>query len=172
MGRLRWHDCQPGVDWMHTQPFVLTWDLGGRGIHMFPDFLIRWAGRWLVIDVKPNKDVDEYVRLKFDLAGRALAAAGFEHRHVGDLSAQADLNLRIISRYKRANPAYVELAELAAAERVGHVAELVSLVGRAGIAREVLCTLIANGHCRVDLDRQVTAVTPIEWHVPNKGATA
>lgn len=170
MAWLRWHDCQPGVDWMQTQPFVLTWDLGGRGIHMFPDFLIRWQNRWSVIDVKPDKDVDDYVSMKFDLTGRALAAAGIEHRHVGDMTRQAEVNLRVISRYKRPNPAYVELMELVEAERVGYVAELVTLVGRAGIAREALCTLIANGHCHVDLDRPVTAVTRIGWHVEGEAS--
>lgn len=163
MAWLRWFDFQVGVDWLMTQPFVLTWEVGDRGIHMFPDLLVRRDGCWHVIEVKPTLGLSDHARRKFDLAERALACAGVRHHYMGEISKRAHLHLRVIGRYRRVNPYYVELMELVAEQRLGHVASVVDLVGSPGVAREVLFTLIANGHCEVDLERRITAVTPIRW---------
>jgi len=160
---LRWYDMQPDVDWMQTQPFVLTWDVGDEGLHAFPDLLVRQGHRWVVVEVKPTRLMTPHAARKFRLAQQAFETTGVQHVHRPETSPQAEQNLRVISCYKRVNPEYVSEMERLFAARPAYFADAVRILGDAGVAFEAVMTLVANGNCTLDLDEPFVATSHLFW---------
>lgn len=155
---------EPGVTWLHTQPFVLVWpDVDGGSIFHVPDILAVRYGRPVVVDVRPAELITHYDEVIFDLTARTLDVGGVEYRVHGDLSLQAKANLISIRRHRNINPRFDYLVRLVREQRPATAHHALTLCGTPSIGRTVLFHLVANAVCRIPLDEPIHRSTRIEW---------
>lgn len=165
-GWLRALAMEPGVTWLHTQPFVLIWpDVDDGSILHIPDIAAVRYGTPVVVDVKPAALVTEYDRLVLELTTATLADAGVDHQVHGDLGLQAKANLISIRRQRNINPRFDHLVRLVIEQRPATAHHVLTLCGTSAIGRTVLFHLVANAICRIPLDEPVHRSTQIEWVV-------
>jgi len=155
---------EPGVTWMHTQPFVLIWpDVDDGSIIHVPDILAVRYDQPIVVDVKPAEVIDDYDRLIFQLTATTLESVGIEYRVRGDISLQAKAHLIGVRRQRNINPRYDHLVQLVRQHRPATAHHVFTLCGSVPVGRLVLFHLIANAACRIDIDDPMTRSTQIEW---------
>lgn len=163
MHHLRATDMEPGVTWLHTQPLVLVWPLDGAAIIHIPDILAKHWGRPIVIDVKPDELTTDYHRLTFSLTQASLALGGVEHRVAGSVTAQSETNHIAVRRYKIIDPTLAEAVVDVVSQRPATAFHLLRICGDPKIGREVFFHLLANGRCRIAMDRPIHRTTQIDW---------
>lgn len=154
-----------GVDWMMTQPFAMVWPISRWGVVRFPDILARIDGSWTVIDVKPPSHINERVAALFALTEATLKIAGVRWMHAGDLSEQAQIHLRDVSRYREPNDYWSAVAREVARWQPSTAGEVLWLCEGLGVGsgREVLFHLVAHGFVQFDLDAPLTRSTRLTW---------
>jgi hypothetical protein len=165
MHHLRALDMDPSVEGLHTQPFILVWQVGDAAIYHFPDILALRSGHPLVVDVKPDALTDDFARLIFALTAAALTPNGVEYRLAGSVSPQSETNHMAIRRWKIVDPRLARVAEHVASQRPATAHHALSMSGGPKIGREVLFHLLANGRCRIDMDQPIHRATKIDWSV-------
>jgi hypothetical protein len=94
-------DFDPAVTAFSSQPFWLYWP-GGKGQRRHaPDFFARLAdGGGVVVDVRPDDQVDEGAAEAFAVTARACAEAGWEFRRTGGPPAVLAANVRWLAGYR------------------------------------------------------------------------
>lgn len=169
MGWLRALDIDPSVTWMHAQPFAIYWRLGSKAVYHVPDLLVIRDSVPIVFDVKPEALLlrDPYAQTIMDLTAATLTLVDIRYQWLGDISPQAALSLRTVTRYKRANPHLaVQVARVAQA-RPTTAGGVFALCDDAHDGYEVFMHLLASGACRTDLDRAFHRATPLNWDRPS-----
>lgn len=163
-GRLRLLSMEPGVTWLHTQPFVLIWpEVDGRSIFHIPDIAAVRYQEPVVIDVKPDNLIYDYDRLIFGLTKSTFDVLNVDYQVHGNLSKQAAASLLSIRRHRNINPRYDHLVRLLMNERPGTAHHALQLCKTPSVGRTVLFHLVANAICRIPLDEAIHRSTPIEW---------
>ncbi|MFE0133331.1 TnsA-like heteromeric transposase endonuclease subunit [Streptomyces sp. NPDC059037] len=94
-------DFDPAVVALASQPFCLVWPDGDRDREHTPDYFARLAdGTGMVVDVRPQKLVDEEAAEVFAVTARICESVGWQFRLVGDLDQPFRANLRWLARYR------------------------------------------------------------------------
>ncbi|WP_213815512.1 TnsA-like heteromeric transposase endonuclease subunit [Glaciihabitans sp. dw_435] len=94
-------DRDSSVVAISSQPMWIVWPSGSEPRSHAPDFFLRHAnGDGEVIDVRPEKRIDDVAVRSFDATRRMCELAGLRYRVVSDLDATLDQNLRLLSRYR------------------------------------------------------------------------
>jgi len=94
-------DFDPAVTAFSSQPFWLYWP-GGKGQRRHaPDFFARLAdGSGVVVDVRPDDQVDESAAEAFTVTAQACAEAGWEFRRTGGPPAVLAADVRWLAGYR------------------------------------------------------------------------
>ena len=94
-------DFDPAVTAFSSQPFWLSWP-GGKGQRRHaPDFFARLAdGGGVVVDVRPDDQVDDGAAEAFAATAQACAEAGWEFRRTGGPPAVLAANVRWLAGYR------------------------------------------------------------------------
>ncbi|ASD20869.1 hypothetical protein B7495_01045 [Cryobacterium sp. LW097] len=94
-------DRDSSVVAISSQPMWIIWPYGSEPRSHAPDFFLRHAnGNGEVVDVRPEKRIDDVAVRSFDATRRLCELSGFRYRVVSDLDATLDQNLRFLSRYR------------------------------------------------------------------------
>ena len=99
---LRWIEWTQPTAKVASQPLLITGTVDGDRLTHTPDFLMRSAdGSYTLINVKPRTIVVQpEVWAKFTVLERCLAGTGIAHEIWSEPDAQADANLKWISRVR------------------------------------------------------------------------
>ena len=94
-------DFDPAVTGFSSQPFWLYWP-GEKGQRRHaPDFFARLAdGGGVVVDVRPDDQIDETAAEAFAATARVCAEAGWEFRRTGGPAAVLAANVRWLAGYR------------------------------------------------------------------------
>lgn len=165
MGWFRALDMDPLVTWMHAQPFAMYWRLGSKAVYHVPDLLVIRNGVPIVCDVKPEEHLarDPYAQMILDLTAATLKLVDVGYQWLADISPQASLTLRTVSRYKRANPHLAEQVARVAEARPSTAGGVFAQCDDLRDGYEVLMHLLASGTCRTDFNRAFHRATPLDW---------
>lgn len=155
-------DFDPLVVGVSSQPFWLSWPVGGRRRGHVPDYFVRLAdGRGLVVDVRPDDRIEPADAEMFAMTGAACEAVGWAYRRVGVIEPVLVANLRWLAAYR--HPRYLDrayaraLSEVFAAPRP--LGEGVAVVGdRLGVL-PTLFHLLWGGALTADLACSVLSET-------------
>jgi hypothetical protein len=151
-------DFDPLVVGVSSQPFWLSWLVGGRRRGHVPDYFVRLGdGRGLVVDVRPDDRIEPADAEMFAMTGAACESVGWVYRRVGAIDPVLVANLRWLAAYRhrrcldRARAG--ALSEVFAAPRP--LGEGVAVVGdRLGVL-PTLFHLLWTGRLTADLDSSV-----------------
>lgn len=105
-------DFDPAVTAFSSQPFWLYW-AGEKGQRRHaPDFFARLAdGGGVVVDVRPDEQVDEGAAEAFAVTAHACAEAGWEFRRTGGPPAVLAANVRWLAGYRHPRCLRADVAE-------------------------------------------------------------
>jgi hypothetical protein len=105
-------DFDPAVTAFSSQPFWLSWP-GEEGERRHaPDFFARLAdGGGVVIDVRPDDQVDAKAAEVFAVTAQACAEAGWEFRRTGGPPAVLAANVRWLAGYRHPRCMRASVAE-------------------------------------------------------------
>lgn len=160
---LRVLDMEPGVTWLHTQPFVIIWSTGNGSVLHTPDILALQHGQPRVVDVRPESRRDEYDESIFALTRRTLAQASVGFHVEGSPTPQSMFNHLVVRRWKRPNAFLFDLVQLVETNRPRTAHHALTLCGGHERGLPVLFHLRANARCMFDLTQAVHRATPIDW---------
>lgn len=105
-------DFDPDVMGVVSQPFWLSWRDGTYRRRHVPDFFVRLRdGSAVVIDVRPDDQIDEADSEVFAATARACAEVGWTYRRVGALDPTLVANVRWLSGYRHPRCARNDVAE-------------------------------------------------------------
>ena len=108
-------DREASVIAISSQPMWITWPRGSEPRWHAPDFFVRHSnGEGEVVDVRPDKRIDDAAARSFEATRGLCVQAGFRYRVMSDLDQVLDQNLRLLLRYRddRWMPPPVLLARL------------------------------------------------------------
>jgi hypothetical protein len=163
---LRELNFRTDVNWLHTQPFVLLWEVDDQYLWRVPDILARGQGVPVTYDVKPSliHHDQDYFDLMFALTRMSVRQAGWRQEILCGMSAQRARNLKSLANHRMPNAALATYADAVASGQPGSVGEAVMLAGTTeDIAIDVLMHLIATKRCFVDLDFPLSSLMRINW---------
>jgi hypothetical protein len=147
-----------------TQPVVMIWPDGPRGVRYFPDLLgLTPEGKYFFAEVKPEKRQSLRVLMRLDLARRTLATAGIPFQLYGSISGQRRANLFDLAMHR--NPCHdlhrpCELAQLHQRRTLGGV---IDSAGGGPIGRAAAMHLLASGAMSIDLDYEIGEASAVRW---------
>lgn len=94
-------DSSRDVSGIASQPFRLSWLVGGRTQRHTPDYFLRLLdGGAVVVDVRPDSRIDAEDQAVFDRTAAVCEAVGWDYRRVGEVPAVRAANLRWLSGYR------------------------------------------------------------------------
>jgi hypothetical protein len=137
-------DRDPVVVGIASQPFGLSWvEEGGRRRRHVPDYFARLAdGSGLVVDVRPDEQIEARDAAAFAATAQACAAVGWQYRRVGGLDAVVVANLRWLAGYRHRRCRDTVVADAL----VGEFGEPRPLAEGAAAAGDRLCVLSTLFH--------------------------
>ncbi|MFE0242045.1 TnsA-like heteromeric transposase endonuclease subunit [Streptomyces sp. NPDC058991] len=103
LGHLMRLDADPDVVAVASQPFRLSWRYGGQGrrIRHTPDYFVRRRdGTAVVVDVRPDKQIESADAAKFSATAEACTRVGWGFERLGVLDPVLVANLRWLSGYR------------------------------------------------------------------------
>lgn len=134
-------DFDRAVTGFSSQPFWLYWRDGNRERRHAPDYFARLAdGGGVVVDVRPDDQVDAASAEVFAVTARACSEAGWEFRRTGGPAAVLAANVRWLAGYRHPRCLRPEIAR-SLAEAFRCPAPLLAGAGAAGDPIAVLPVL-------------------------------
>lgn len=158
-------DREVSIVGISSQPMWLHWPAGSTpGAHA-PDYFVRHSnGDGEVIDVRPQRLIDDNTEHVFEITRALCAEHDFRYRVISNLSAELGLNLKFLSRYRHdtwnTDPAQLmEALTYSETTSVRQVAQ--RLTGPDDLARGLggVYWSIWHGHAEADLEKELSLNT-------------
>jgi hypothetical protein len=131
-------DRDPTIVGISSQPMWINWPVGHTPKSHAPDYFVRHQnGDGEIIDVRPNKRIDEATTKVFEATRLFCKQAGFRYRVISELTPDLVRNLRFLSPYRHeawAPPADA-LKDLASLRGAVTVVELARRLSPADMSR-------------------------------------
>lgn len=94
-------DRDPSIIGISSQPMWIHWPRGRAPKSHAPDYFARRQnGDGEIVDVRPEKLIDEQTAVVFEATRLLCAEAGLRYRVISDLSPELDRNLKFLSPYR------------------------------------------------------------------------
>lgn len=94
-------DRDPSIVGLSSQPMWMHWPKGHAAKSHAPDYFARHQnGDGEIIDVRPEKLIDEATAAVFEATRQLCVEAGFRYRVISSLSPELDRNLKFLSPYR------------------------------------------------------------------------
>lgn len=152
-------DRRGGICMVSSQPMWVRWN-GAKSAKHVPDYFARAVdGRPLLIDVKPEKHLDDDdVRAQFDRTATLAKVLGWTYLVFGGSSVIRDANLRFLMRF-RGQPWRDQLGQFDYNGAVASIAEIAGQMGGGEMGLARCYYLIWNGKLSVDLEQPLSLKT-------------
>jgi len=94
-------DRDPDIVGISSQPMWIRWPRGHTPTSHAPDYFARHQnGDGEIIEVRPEKLIDEATAVVFEATRQLCLDAGLGYRNISNLSAELDRNFRFLSSYR------------------------------------------------------------------------